>query len=65
MLALSKKLDEDILYILDNSDMGAIGDFNSLGAANPKVVEVYFEDDYKCLDLQKTLFRLENTRIQP
>ena len=27
MIALSKQLDEDILYILDNCDMGAIGDF--------------------------------------
>jgi hypothetical protein len=34
--------------------MGAIGDFNSLGS------KVYFEDDYKCLDSQKTLFWLEH-----
>jgi hypothetical protein len=60
MIALSKQLDEDILYILDDSDMGAIGDFCSLGVANCKVVDVYFEEDYKCLDLQKTLFRLEH-----
>jgi hypothetical protein len=60
MLALSNKLDEDILYILDDSDIGAIGDFNGLAAAKNKVVEVYFEHDYKCIDSQKTLFRLEH-----
>jgi hypothetical protein len=60
MLALSNKLDEDILYILDYSDMGAIGDFNGLATAKNKVVEVYFEHDYKHIDSQKTLFRLEH-----
>jgi hypothetical protein len=40
--------------------MGAIGDFCSLGIANRKVVKVYFKDDYKCLDSQKTLFQLEH-----
>ena len=50
----------DVLYILDDSDMGAIGDFCGSGAAKRGVVEVYFQDDYKCLDSQKTLFRLEH-----
>jgi hypothetical protein len=40
--------------------MGAIGDFSNLGAANREVVEVYFEDDYKRLDSQTTLFWLEH-----
>jgi hypothetical protein len=60
MITLSKQLNEDILYILDNSDMGAIGDFCSLGIANREVVDVYFEEDYKCLDSQKLLFWLEH-----
>jgi hypothetical protein len=61
MIALSKKLNEDILYILDDSDMGAIGDFNSsVGSANGKVVEVFLQDDYKRLDSHKTLFWLEH-----
>jgi hypothetical protein len=60
MIALSKQLDEDILYILDDSDMGAIGDFCSLGLANRDVVDVYFEDNYKLLDSEKMLFRLEH-----
>jgi hypothetical protein len=57
MIALSKQLDKDILYILDDSDMGAIGDFCSLGSANCEVVDVYFEENYKLLDSQKMLFR--------
>jgi hypothetical protein len=61
MIALSEKLKEDILYILDDSDMGAIGDFNSsLGSSNCKVVKVYLQDDYKRLDSYKTLFQLEH-----
>jgi hypothetical protein len=60
MIALSKKLDKDILRILDNSVIGAIGDFNSLATAKNKVVDVYFEHDYKGIDSQKTLFRLEH-----
>jgi hypothetical protein len=60
MLALSKKLDKDILYILDNSDLCTIGDFNALATAKNKVVKVYFEHDYKRIDSEKTLFRLED-----
>ena len=60
MIALSNQLDEDILYNLDDCDMGAIGDFCSLGSANRDVVDDYFEKDYKLLDSEKTLFRLEH-----
>jgi ankyrin repeat protein len=60
MIALSKQLDEDILYILDISDIGSISDFCSLGVANHEVVNVYFEEDYKRIDLQKMLFQLEH-----
>lgn len=60
MIALSKKLDEDILRILNDSAIGAISDFNGLATAKNKVVDVYFEHDYKRIDSQKTLFRLEH-----
>jgi hypothetical protein len=40
--------------------MGAIGDFNGLGTAKNKVVEVYFEENYERIDSEKTLFRLEH-----
>jgi hypothetical protein len=60
MIALSKKLNEDILRILDDSDIGAIGDFKGLATAKNKVVDVYFEHDYKRIDSQKTLFWLEH-----
>jgi hypothetical protein len=60
MLALSNKFDKDILYILDDSNVGVIGDFSGSGCAKNAVVKECFEDDFKRLDSQKTLFRLEH-----
>jgi hypothetical protein len=60
MIALSEKLDDDILYILYDSDMGAIGDFGTCGTANEEVGDFYFEEDDKHQDSQNTLFRLKH-----
>jgi hypothetical protein len=40
--------------------LGAIGDFNGLATTKNKVVEVYFGHDYKRIDFEMTLFRLEH-----
>jgi hypothetical protein len=60
MLALYNKLDKDILYILDDSNVGAIGDFSGSGCAKNAVVKECFENDFKCVDSQKTMFRLDH-----
>jgi hypothetical protein len=52
--------DEDILYILDDSNASAIRDFSGSGCAKNAVVKEFFEDDFKRLDSKKTLFRLEH-----
>jgi hypothetical protein len=61
MLALYNKLDEDIIYLLDDSNVGAIGDFDcGTGYAKNAVVKECFENDFKRVDSQKTMFRLEH-----
>jgi hypothetical protein len=60
MLALYNKLNKDILYILDDSNVVVIGDFGGSGCAKNAVVKECFEDDFIRLDSQKTLFRLEH-----
>jgi hypothetical protein len=61
MHALYNKLDKDILYILDDFNVGAIGDFDcGTGYAKNAVVKECFENDVKRGDSQKTMFRLEH-----
>jgi ankyrin repeat protein len=60
MIALSKKLNKDILYILNDSSMGLIGDLTGSGCAKNSVVEEFCGEDFKRLDSKKTLFQLEH-----
>jgi hypothetical protein len=60
MIALSKKLNKDILYILDDSSMGLIGDFTGMGTVKNAVVDEFCGDDFKSIGSKKTLSRLEH-----
>jgi hypothetical protein len=61
MLALWDKLDKDIIRLLSDSDVGAIGDFRFLGDSTKNaIVDEYFGDEFFCIDSKMTMFRLEH-----
>jgi hypothetical protein len=51
MLALWDKLDKDIIRLLSDSNVGAIGDFSYLGdLAKMAIVDELFGDEFFCID---------------
>jgi hypothetical protein len=61
MLALYDKLDEDIIRLLTEMNVGVISDFSlRCDSAKMAIVDEFFGDDFFRIDSKMTMFRLEH-----